>query len=345
LPQPTRVDNRAGDASAARNEFETGIPGFGLGHMEARATKQPLAEAVATGGTLQLGPAVTLSGGRAQATSRVVDGRAREAQASVDASIDVGGVVQLSGLRWDARHRTGADPAVDGHFDIASAAAFGIPLPLDQLAGVQEQVNAALAPLGASVQLPRVERLEEPADLVRVTPLRILFKDSPAGAAVLGPGLVASRPVRTSLFDQIVAINCQLASFLLVGDVSVSVLAGTGFLVLDIGGAEAGTAENRFVNPFGDEGRPPDGADVLPADAQAEPGGLPPPGASAGEALPAPATDEAVRVASETRCESSHPFRWPPCSRGAAVPLGVLAVLAVAGVALLDWRHQKRARS
>jgi hypothetical protein len=27
------------------------------------------------------------------------------------------------------------------------------------------------------------------------------------------------------------------------------------------------------------------------------------------------------------------------------VPLGVLAVLAVAGVALLDWRHQKRARS
>ena len=52
-----------------------------------------------------------------------VDGAAREAHAVTDVDVTLGGVVELSGLRWDALHRTGEDPQVVGTFDIGSARA------------------------------------------------------------------------------------------------------------------------------------------------------------------------------------------------------------------------------
>lgn len=243
-------------------------------------------------------------------------------------------------MRWDAVHRTGSDPRAEGSFDIGTASVLGVPLSLDSFAGAQAAINQALAPSGITVVLPKVEHLTEPTDLVRVTPLRILLKDSPAGKAALGPGLNLTRAQREELFDQVTAGICDLAGLLLVGDISLSVIAGTGFLVIDLGGAEAISGDFDLENPFGGAVAPPEGG-VLPGVFPAAP---PPAGAAPGpitgrRAVAAPASSIGPI---ETVCETIHPLGSPGCSRGALVPLGLLGLLAAVAVGALDWRHQRR---
>lgn len=348
LPQATRVDNRQGDTAATSDELPLGGSNLGGGREMAEATATPSATAIAT--TLAAeSPVVSLAGGRSSATTRVVDGAAREAHAVTDVDVTLGGVVELSGLRWDALHRTGEDPQVVGTFDIGSARLAGMPLPVDSLADVQTAVNQALAPTGLSIEMPRVERIEEPTDLVRVTPLRITMRDSQVGAATLGPGLNASRQQREQLFDQLSAAYCDLAGALFVGDIGVSVLSGTGFFIAEIGGVEAISGDFLLDNPFGEA--------VAPLLAPVGPGAPPDlslPGGGTGLAAPAVAPAPAAAppsaptqpVASigplEEACESIHPFGSPGCSTGALAPLGLLGLLATGAVGALDWRHQQR---
>ena len=77
------------------------------------------------------------------------------------------------------------------------------PIPLESLAALETTLNTALESSGVTITFPKVERFTEPADLVRVTPLRIVLKDSPVGKAALGPVLNATREQREQLFDQI----------------------------------------------------------------------------------------------------------------------------------------------
>ena len=260
LPQPLRVDNRAGDASASADEVPLGTSSFGGGRKEVSATKRPSASASTTDVALGLAPVVALSGGRSSASATVVPGEARVASATADLDLDLGGAVHLSGLHWWAQHRTGSSPQAAGGFEVASAAIGQVPLPTDQLGPLQDALNTALAPTGVSVQLPRVEHITSPVDLIRVSPLRVLLKDSPVGHTVLGPVLDATRDQRSQAYESLVALSCQLAGALLIGDIGTNILSGSGFLVIDFGGAEAATAELNLSNPFGDEGPPPDAA-------------------------------------------------------------------------------------
>jgi hypothetical protein len=339
LPQASRVDSRGGDT--ALTEEETPIPGSPLkgGRKHVEASTDPAARAISTvlgafGGLL------TFDGGTADAVTRVVPGEAREAHAQVSVDLDIGGLVQLSGMRWEAFHRTGKDPEAEATFDVGTAALLGVPFPLESLDALEEGVNGVLAPSGVTISFPKVERFTEPADLMRISPMRILLKDSPAGAHALGPVLNLTRVQREQLFDQLAAAYCQAAGVLLVGDIGVSVVSGTGFLAVEIGGAEATTGELVLEDPFGDEDAPAAAADLL-LPTPAVPGL---PNVAAPPVAAPPVTSE--RTASigplEERCESAHPLRKVSCSRGALMALGVAGVLATLGMGALDWNHQRR---
>ena len=339
LPQPLRVDNREGDAQAQKDQVGVGSAALGAGRMWVEATTTPRSRAIATAAPIAVGPVATISNGKADATTRVIDGAAREAKATVDATVDIAGVVTLRGMHWEALHRTGVDPTAVAGFELAGADANGVPVPLDDLAALQAAVNTALAPSGISIELPTIERFTEPADLVRVTPLRILLKDSPVGKAAIGPGLNLTRAQRERLFDEIVSVYCRAASFLLVADITVSVASGTGFLVLEVGGAEAATGELVVSDPFTDPPKLP-----VDVDLRVE---LPLASGVLGSDVAAPPMSPAPRQVTavgplERVCESVHRFQWPSCSNGAALPVGLLGLLITGGVAGLDVRHQRR---
>ncbi|HYD09566.1 MAG TPA: hypothetical protein VEA78_05635, partial [Acidimicrobiales bacterium] len=253
LPKPIRVDNRKGTASFAEDvlPLQAG-DAAGVGRMEVSATDEPTsAEAIATMTTAGLGPVVTINGGKATATTRIVDGNAREAVATTEMSIEIAGVLELAGMKWQAIHRTGAGAKTEGTFVMGSAPGAPAFADIDTLAPIEPALNQLLAPTGLSIQLPKVVHITEPVDLVRVTPLRIQLKDSQLGGTLLGPVLDATRDVRTQLFDAISAQLCQAAGAFLVADVATTILAGAGFLTLEIGGVEATTTDVQFEDPFG----------------------------------------------------------------------------------------------
>ena len=339
LPQPITVDNRAGDTSKAADSYPVAGSTLGGGREEASATTAPASTASVSGVGSVIGPLATISGGKADAATRVVDGKAREAEANVVADLDIAGVVQLNGMHWHAFHRTGEDPSVLGTFTVASATAGPVPLPADQLGPLQDQINTLLEFSGVTVELPRLEHLTTPNDLVRVTPLTITLKDSPAGKTAVGPVLNLTRVQREQLFDQIASAYCKAASALLVGDISVSVISGTGFMTMEIGGVEAASGDLIAGNPFGDFTPLTPGDATISAPAGATFANGAPVAGPAGSAPTATATDLGPLAAI---CESVHPTRHPLCSRGLGVPVGIAGVVATSGIAYLDWRRQRR---
>jgi hypothetical protein len=342
LPQPTRVDNRRGDATARADQGEVAGDSLGGGRMSVAATKVPSATAVATTAASE-GPAVTVGGGRATAVTEVVDKIARQAHATVEMDLDLAGIVQLSNLRWDALHRTGKGAVAEASFDVGTARLLGAPVPIESLEALETAVNTALELTGVSVTFPHVERFTEPTDLVRITPMLITLRDSQAGKTVIGPGLNATREQREQLFVDLSEAFCDAAGILLVGDIGVSIVSGTGFLTYAIGGAEAISGEFVSEDPFGSPIAPPGGPVIPPAS------GLPPVGTPATPpAAPAaptrgPAPQPIADVGPlEELCETVHPFEWPDCSEGAMAPLGLLGLAATALVGGLDWQHQRR---
>jgi hypothetical protein len=347
LPQPTRVDNRKGSVERSTDEVALADSALGAGRELARATTQPLAGAVSTTAA-SFGPVLTLNGGRAEATTEVVDGAARQAHAIVEAGFSIAGVLDLRGLRWEALHRTGADPAAEASFDIGTARLLGLEIPLDSLHDLEGVVNETLAQLGLGISFPKVQRFTEPADLIRITPLRIVLKDSPVGKTLLSPVLDLTREQRSQMFDTLAASICDAAGLLLVGDIGVSIASGTGFLAIEVGGAEATSGELELGNPFG-EAVAPSSSPGPPVLTPSSPSFAPSGPVAAPVAPPTPAAPPAARptpVADvgplEALCETIHPFASPSCSEGAMAPLGLLGLLATVGVAGLDWRHQRK---
>ena len=338
LPNPLRVDSRGGDTSASEDEAPVDGATIGGGRKHVEASTRPAAEAVSIVAGV-LGPLLTFDAGKATSSTEVLPGEARIAHSQVNVNIDIGGVIELSGLRWEATHRTGKDADADATFDLGTAALLGMPIPVESLQSVETTLNTVLESSGVQITFPTVERFTTPSDLVRVTPLRIVLKDTPVGKAALGPLLNASRSQREQLFDQIALAAPCAAGALLVGDIGISVASGTGFIEIEIGGAEATTGELVLENPFG-EGTPPPSDAVLPN--VVVPGVPSPILAPPGPASPRPAASVGPL---EDHCESAHPLRDTGCSKGALLAVGLIGLAATAGVGALDWQHQRRRRA
>lgn len=349
LPQPLRVDNRAGDVSESRDEVPVDGTVLGGGRLRAAATTGPASTSSATGVGFAVGPLLTFEGGRAIAETEAIPGKGRQAHATVETSIDIAGIVSLDGMEWDALHRTGAERVVQGSFSIGSAEIGGVPFPGDELEPLETAVNTVLEFSGVSIDFPEVERFAEPTDLVRVTPMRIVLRDSPAGGLLLGPGLNASRAQREQLFDDLTAAFCDAAGALLVGDITISVISGTGFLAMEFGGAEAISGE--FVQggaigvpPVPPPAVPPTGGQVpIPGDPSAESPSPADPSVPTEQAAPdtVTATPAADLGPLEEVCESIHPFDWPSCSDGAAPLAGIIGLLGTAAMFGVDLRRQR----
>ena len=345
LPQSTRADNRKGTASAALDQVPVSGSQLSGGHQTAAATAKPSAEASVSAGLLEFSPLVKLEGGKSTAAAGVADGpkgKYRQASSTVSLNITLGNAVTLTGLQWQAIHHTATDPKdtqATGTFSIVGASVAGAPVPIgDSLKPVQDAVNTALAFTGMRIELPTVQHITTPNDLIKVTPLRIIIQDSQLGATLFRPGLDLVRPQKEQLFTQIGSSLCQTAGAILVGDIGLSIAAGAGFLAIDVGGAQAASANVKFENPFGTD-EPLPSLEIPGAPSVAADTFLPP--VQTGSALAAPQT-VAKAGPVEKVCESTHKFHWPRCSHGAALPLGIAGVLATAGVAALDWRHQRR---
>ena len=327
------------------DEVPVGSTALGGGRKEASADTVPSSHASVSGVASSIGSTVTISGGRSDADTRIEPGKAREAEATASVDIDIAGVVQLHGAQWRAFHRTGDHPAAEGTFSVATTTAGGVPVPIDQLGPLQDAINQALALTGITVSLPQVQHITEPNDVMIVSPLRIALDDTPLGKAALGPVLNATREQREQILDQLFTVACQLEGAGLIADIGLDVVSGTGFTIIDIGGVSASSAEVRYENPFGNApvaqlpapATPTAGAGV--AAAAVTP---PPPGVSTTPAaVPAGATLAATGPL-EAICQTIHPARRPACSAGMGVPIALLGVLVTAGVAVLDWRHQRR---
>ena len=192
LPQASRVDNRAGDIRVVEDEYPVDGATIGGGHKDVSATLDPNGASATSQVVAVLGDLLKLGGGKADASTEVIPGEARIARASVAVDLDIGGFLKLTGLHWEASHRTGRDPneaaQADASFDIGTASLLGVPIPLESLAAVEATLNQVLGYSGLTIQFPRIERFTEPADVIRMTPLRIVMKDSPAGADCVRPG-------------------------------------------------------------------------------------------------------------------------------------------------------------
>ena len=343
LPQPTRVDNRKGETSATSDEVPFAGESLGAGRELASATDAPSATAVATTAA-SAGPAVTIGAGRATAITEAIEGGERQAHATVELDLDLGGLVQLSNLRWEALHRTGKATVAEASFDVGTARLLGVPIPLESLAAVQSAVNGALAETGISITMPQVERFTKPTDLVRITPMLITLRDSNVGKTAIGPGLNASREQREQLFVQLSESICDAAGLLLVGDIGVSIASGTGFVTYAVGGAEAISGDFVSENPFGAAIAPPRTATPPAASSTPAVGSVPAPPTPA--APPSGTLGQREPIAQvgplEELCETVHPFAWPDCSEGAMAPLGLLGLAATTIVGALDWNHQRR---
>ena len=340
LPGPIRVDNRHGDASATDDEYPIAGTDLGGGRKSVKATTVP--SAVATSTLVSgFGDVVKLEGGRSESISEVLPGKAREARSSVSVDLDLGGIVQLSGLRWDAVHHTGDERHVDGTFGLKSVVVGGVPLPLDSLAAVETAINTALAPSGISVQLPKVEQFTTPVDVVRVTSLRVMLKDTPAGKTALGPILNLSREQREQLYDDLSAAYGPAGATLLAADVAASIVSGSGFLSIEVGGAEASSGPLVLKDPFGQIGAPSPGTTLGPIPLTALPP-LPVTGTvgQSRQVLSAPV----ARGVLEDACESIHLLHPNGCSGGRLLPVGLAGLVAAVAVGALDLGHQRRLR-
>ncbi|MDQ2648165.1 MAG: hypothetical protein M3Z03_01275 [Actinomycetota bacterium] len=337
LPKPTRVDNRQGDAAASADAYPSGSTSLGVGRMEAAAKTLPFATARSTPAALDLSPLIKVDPLVADAHTGVVDGITREARATVETSVTILGVLRLSNLRWDALHRTGTNPTAEASFDVGTTSLAGVPVPLETFGPVETVVNDLLATTGVSITFPKVERFTEPADVIRMTPLRIQLKESQLGTDLVSPILGLVRQQREELLDTIATSICELAGVALLADVGLSIVAGTGFLTIDIGGVEATTDDLEIGDPFGDDEPPATIPDAV----------IPPLPTTGGQFPTLPTTSVTTKPVAEVgplrdRCESIHAFRDTDCSEGALLAVGLIGLVATAGVGVLDWRYQRR---
>jgi hypothetical protein len=151
------------------------------------------------------------------------------------------------------------------------------------------------------------------------------------------------------MFVELSSALCDLAGVLLVGDIAVSIASGTGFLAVEVGGAEATTGELVLGNPFGAPvaptlvgGAPAGGGAGGPAAGGVVPGGAgTPPGAAPGAAPAAPRPVASIGPL-ESLCETVHPSADTSCSEGALLPLGLIGLAATVGMGALDLRQQRR---
>ena len=341
-PQPLSVSSRDEGAAEGKTAEEDKPP---VGTKRALAKQDPYAEAETTITPFEIPGALKVSGGRSFTSSGIVEG-ARQALAQVEIGriSFAGGAVELGGLTWLARHRTGGEELLEGSFSIGSAAIAGTPIPTggQDPAAVLEQVNTALAPLGF-VLTPPTSR--SASGIQFVDPISIGIVPSAQRDSVVNSLLGPAQPVREQLFQAILDQDCGNDTYITVADVVLGALTGSGSLTLELGGVQASTSDIAFSSRLGGLGQGSLGA--LPASGT---GGSSLGSLSGTTPVASSGGDTGAVSTPEAPSSGGTPLATTPASstsdgaRGgamAAVALGGLALVALTAEA--DRRRMRRA--
>ncbi len=371
LPQPAEAES----TGSTQNQTKTvaGVPGgAGAGVEQASATSQPSSSAVTKISDLGVPGSFDIAGAQSTAETQIIGGQTREAVSTADiqkVSL-MGGLIVLSGLHWVSTQRTGATTTATGSFAVGSVTVAGIAIPVstDSLAQVFTIVNTALVATGFHLTPPQA--VTEPDGTQVETPMSIGIDGSALGAAVVGPLLGPAQPLRDAIDKAVLGVSCKLGIGLLVGDISLGVLAGGGNLDIELGGARAVTDGTAYGNPFGtfgllgsstasDGGTPSvdlgggSTVDTTPAvttGGSLDSGSTGSTGSPAGAAAPgttaSTGTPGAEALGPLTRSVSCHSLSpaGGGCSPGAAVPVGLAGVAVVVGFTIADLARYRRRR-
>ncbi len=232
-PQPVVV--RSTDDTKSRTETEYAV------EKHAEATNHPYAESIATTTAVGDPAAVQLGSTRSRSLSGVVDGE-RVASAVTDVSniSFAAGAVVIKGLHWEATYQSAPDEAINGSFTIEGVQSAGKDLPIKDAADGLTQANAALAPLGISLDPPQVRN---ESGIVFVDPLKIGIVPSKTRDGISSPLLSAASPVREKLVDALIKADCGNASYITVADIALGSVTGAGSLSIELGGVTATSDE------------------------------------------------------------------------------------------------------
>ncbi len=253
FPPQTRVDSTDPAAPNPRpaQAFQPGLGTAGAGPLagdqDASATPLPSSLAVTRSERADMF-VLAVDGGTTEVTTQLRDG-VREARAvSTARELRVfGGLFTFVNPRWEATARSGGTTAADGRFTFERATVLGAPRSAEQamadLQGFRTGLEQLLAPLGVQLQLPEVQ---VDAGRVRVTPMGFVLRDMPWGAQVIAPFLGDIQPLKEVLTRQLLEQDCRNESSLLMLDVILGILGGSGSVQLHAGGVEVSTADTDF---------------------------------------------------------------------------------------------------
>lgn len=256
FPPRTRVDSTDPAAPTPRPATAR-LPGFGTqgagpraGDQDATATPLPSSRATTTSANADMF-VLAVDGGRTEVRTQLRDGtREAVAVSTADRLRVFGGLFTFVNPRWEATAHSGARTTTEGSFTFDRATVLGAPRTAEQvmadLEGFRRGIEQLLAPLGVRFSLPEVV---VEGERVTVTPMRFAVEDIPFGAQVIAPFLGGLQPLREALTKQLLEEDCRNESSLLVLDIVLGVLSGSGSLELEAGGVEVFTAATDFSSP------------------------------------------------------------------------------------------------
>ncbi len=256
LPPNTRVDSLAADSGTSRRveAFNPGFNGAGpggtAGFQDALATKMPSSTALTETPPTDL--FVLAIDGATTRSYTALEGKVRTAHAVVTADrLRVfGGLFSFEKPRWEATAKSGAETTTRGNFTFESATVLGMPRNYDQVlaefAEFEKWLEQLLGPFGVQLNMPTVEAAD---GRVKVTPMEFLVTDMPWGAQVVAPFLGQLQPLKEALTKQLLDEDCKNETALLLLDVVLGILAGSGSIEVTAGGVEAWTADTDFSSP------------------------------------------------------------------------------------------------
>jgi len=346
---------------------------IGVIQQHADASKAPVGHSVVTLAGFSLPGAVSMSGGIAETTAGVVKPGLREAHATTRIGrIDLGGgVVTLTGLKWDTVQRTGSESIQTGTFSIEGIQVGGqaiAPPPLDQLDAIFAGLNSALAPSGLVLDLPRFTK---DGGIAAMSPLAVRIVNSQVGNTLLAPVVGAIQPIREPVTSGLLGLPAlppplpALSTAVLLADVLAGVATGSGRFDVELGGVSGYTEGTRyegynfdFTASLGDSGASNDlasgsfgsgaGSSLLPAGGLSS--GFSPSGglsSSTAGAAGAPSVGSGRSRAGSGQAiaaASSPPIRHLGAKDGAAVIVGLVGLLGAVGLAGADWRIMRAGR-
>lgn len=326
--RPQRLVVSSGEGKAAKQSaaFGAGTP-IEIGSQSGSAAPHSKADAGVGGMKLDIPGLITMVGGAATSSAHLVPGKQRTATASstMGRISLLGGAVELEGLQWQARERTGAVKASEGGFSLGAITVGGQRYPAPDAASLAEGLaaaNKALEKTGLALHAPTIEKTQTGK---QVTPLRLSINSTPELRALLAPAMEGVQPLRSQLLELVSPLqmspDCGFAKAVgfgyLIADLVLIVMGDGGGLDFDLGGARVGTDATVYANPlgsgFGAISPPglPLSPESIPAPAELPGGGAsgpaPVPGSAASTVEPVAITPAMEQVPVAAVCRSTHP--------------------------------------